>query len=165
MPENNSDGPVPSEENHLAVQPGMFDAETKRSLANSWIRCCFSAVDFCECHSKCSACQLLPFQRLCGCQRPCSCQQLCGSQQPRGCQRPCRCTRDYGCQGVLVLFLYQKSDTLWELTDLDSPASESATSLLRASDSSLPSAAPGTGTGQGRLLPPVAKLTRMCNFT
>ncbi|KZZ99233.1 thioredoxin reductase [Beauveria brongniartii RCEF 3172] len=50
---------------------------------------------------------------------------------------------------VFVLSLYQKSDTLWELTDLDSPTSENAASILSASDPSLPSAAPGRG--QGRL--------------
>ncbi|KAM3464417.1 hypothetical protein MY5147_002322 [Beauveria neobassiana] len=50
---------------------------------------------------------------------------------------------------VLVLSLYQKSDVLWELTALDSPTSENASSILSASDPSLPSAAPGRG--QGRL--------------
>ncbi|XWW98690.1 hypothetical protein V2A60_006692 [Cordyceps javanica] len=50
--------------------------------------------------------------------------------------------------GVFVLSLYQKSDTLWELTDLDSPTSENAASILSASDPSLPSAAPGRALGR-----------------
>ncbi|OAA39419.1 hypothetical protein NOR_06257 [Metarhizium rileyi] len=52
---------------------------------------------------------------------------------------------------VFVLSLYRKSDTLWELTDLDSPTWETAPArlILSASDPSLPPAAPGRG--QGRL--------------
>lgn len=50
---------------------------------------------------------------------------------------------------VFSLSLYQKSDTLWELTALDPFTPENAASILSASSPSLPLAAPGRG--QGRL--------------